>query len=72
MELDVIFEKLIKKQAKYESAVLGLNLLIARLQRKYSVNQSPEELNKCLDEMKAFFEKFPSVVEKDIESLKRL
>ena len=72
MELDLKFEKLIKKQAKYESTVLGLNLLIARLQRRYSVNQSPEELNKCLQEMRAFFEKFASILGEDIEALKRL
>lgn len=72
MELDLQFEKLIKKQSKYESTNLGLNLLISRLQRKYSANPSPEELNKCLQEMKAFFEKFASILGKDIEALKRL
>jgi len=72
MELELKFEKLIKKQAKYESTSLGLNLLISRLQRKYSVNPSPEELSKCLQEMKAFFEKFSSILEKDIEALKKL
>ena len=56
MELDLIFEKLIKKQAKYESTILGLNLLITRLQKQYSTNQTPDELNKCMQEMKAFFE----------------
>lgn len=72
MELDLKLEKLIKKQAKYESANLGLNLLISRLQRRYSTNQSPEELDKCLQEMKAFFEKFAAILGKDIEALKRL
>ncbi|SHI89537.1 hypothetical protein SAMN02745176_01728 [Lutispora thermophila DSM 19022] len=72
MDLDLTFEKLIKKQAKYESTVLGLNLLISRLQKKYSINQSPEELQICLQEMKAFFEKFGSILEKDMEALKKL
>jgi len=72
MELNLAFEKLIKNQVKYESSLLGLNLLISRLQRKYSVNPSPEELNNCLREMKAFFEKFASIVGKDIEALKKL
>ncbi|HHW30814.1 MAG TPA: hypothetical protein GXX20_03940 [Clostridiaceae bacterium] len=72
MELDQKFEKLIKKQAKYQSANLGLNLLISRLQRKYSINPSTEELNNCLQEMKAFFEKFSSILGKDIEALKKL
>ena len=70
MELNLILEKLIKKQAKYESTNLGLNLLISRLQRKYSANQTPEELKNCLQEMKAFFEKYASIMEKDIEALK--
>lgn len=72
MELDIILEKLIKNQVKYESKNLGLNLLIARLQRKYSINQSPEELNNCLHEMKAFFEKYSGIMAKDIEKLKVL
>lgn len=72
MELDLKFEKLIKKQAKYESANLGLNLLISRLQRKYSVNQTPEELSSCLQEMNAFFTKFASILGKDIEALERI
>jgi len=72
MELDLIFEKLIKKQAKYESTILGLNLLITRLQRQYSTNQTPYELNKCMQEMKAFFEKFNAILGKDIEALRKL
>ncbi|MDR7856522.1 hypothetical protein [Tissierella sp.] len=72
MELDLVFEKLVKAQAKYESASLGLNLLITRLQRKYSANQSTEELNNCLQEIKAFFKKYALVVEKDIEALKKI
>lgn len=71
-ELELKFEKLIKKQAKHESAILGLNLLIARLQRKYSANQSPAELESCLQEMKAFFEKYASIMEKDLEETKKL
>jgi hypothetical protein len=46
--LDLKLEKLIKKQDKYESANLGFNLLISRLQRKYSADPSPEVLNNCL------------------------
>jgi len=72
MDLDLKFEKLIKKQASYKSSVLGLNLLISRLQRKYSENPSQEELKKCLQEIKAFFEKFALILERDIEELKKL
>jgi len=72
MELDLKFEKIITKQVKYETTNLGLNMLIARLQRKYAANQSPEELNTCRQEMKAFFEKYASILAKDIETLKKL
>ena len=72
MELDSKLEKLIKKEAKYESANLGLNLLISRLQRKYSVNQSPVELNSCLQEVKVFLGKYPVIMEKEIEKLQKL
>lgn len=72
MMLDLKLEKLIKKQAKYESTNLGLNLLISRLQRKYSANQSRAGLNNCLKEIKAFLEKYASIMEKDIEALKKL
>lgn len=34
MELDLQFEKIIRKQVKYESAILGLNLLISRFTKK--------------------------------------
>jgi len=72
MDLDSKFEKLIKNQVEYKSASLAINLLISRLQRKYAVNQSPEQLNDCLQEMKAFFQKYASIMQKDIEALKNL
>jgi len=72
MGLDLKFEALIKSQAKYESPNLGLNLLITRLQRKYSNNPTPAELSNCVQEMKAFFERYASIVGKDVEALKKL
>lgn len=72
MELEIIFKKLITKQAEYRSANLGLNLLISRLQRAYSLNQTTEELDRCMQEMKAFFTKYNTIMQKDIEELKKL
>jgi len=72
MGLDFVFKKLIKKQVTYQSGNLGLNLLITRLQGKYSSNQTEEELNRCLQEMQAFFTKYSSIMQKDIEELKKL
>jgi len=72
MELDLVFEKLIKAKVNYKSDNLSLNLLITRLQRKYSANQVSEELNNCLQEMRAFFKKYSLILGKDIEALKKL
>ena len=72
MNLDLAFEKLIKGQAEYKSANLALNLLISRLQRRYGANKTPTELKSCLQEMKAFFEKYSSIMAKDIEEIKKL
>lgn len=72
MELDTKFEKIIKGQAQYKSANLGLNLLISRLQRKYSENGSSDVLNSCLHEMKAFFAKYMNILKTDIEQISLL
>ena len=66
------FEKLITGKASYQSANLGCNLLIVRLQKKYSSNPTPEELSGAVKEMNAFFEKYASILTKDIENLKNL
>lgn len=71
-DLDSKLEKLVNGQVTYKSANLGLNLLISRLQQKYAKNQKPEELHNCMQEMKAFFEKYNSIMTKDIEALKML
>jgi len=72
MELNAKFEKLVKKEVKYESSNLGLNLLISRLQRKYAANQTQAELRNCLMELNAFFEKYASIMKNDIEALSKL
>lgn len=72
MKLDLQLEKLVKKKAVYKSGNLGLNLLISRLQRRYSLNQSQAEMNNCLQEMKAFLEKYVSIMKNDIEAIEKL
>ena len=71
-ELDSKFEKLITKQAQHKSGNLGVNLLITRLQKRYAVKQTPEELDGCLQEMRIFFEKYSTVVKNDVEALKNM
>jgi len=70
-DLNSNFEKLIKGQKEYKSSNLGFNLLISRLQRKYSSNSSQPELESCLMEMHAFMEKYKRIMEKDIDELKK-
>lgn len=72
MELDLKLQKLVKKEAEYKSGNLGFNLLISRLQRRYSINPSQAELDNCLQEIKAFFEKYVSIMKNDIEAIKNL
>lgn len=71
-DLELKLENLIKGQIEYKSANLGLNLLIARMQKKYLADETPIILKICLQEMRAFFEKYSSIMVKDIEALKNL
>lgn len=66
------FEKIIAGQATYRSANLGCNLLISRLQRKYTGNQSQTELRNCVEEMDSFFKKYSAIMAKEIELIKKL
>ncbi len=72
MELDIKFEKLVKGQAQYKSANLGCNLLISRLQRKFSENTSQEVLKGCIQEMNVFFTKYKNITKNDIEEISKL
>lgn len=72
MNLDRQFQQIIKGQLKYQSANLSLNLLISRLQKRYTANQTSGELQQCVQEMKAFFEKYASIVSQDVEALSKL
>lgn len=65
-------EKLVKGQAKYQSANLGLNLLISRVQRKYAANKTSSVLESCVMEMKTFINKYSSIMTKDVEALNKL
>mgnify|MGYP000884517581 CR=1 FL=1 len=72
MNLDTKFEKLVKGQAQYKSSNLGCNLLISRLQRKFSDNCSQEVLKGCIQEMNAFFTKYQNVTKNDIDEISKL
>jgi len=72
MGLDFKLQKLVKRDVEYKSANLGLNLLISRLQRRYSTNPSQTELDSCVKEIKAFLERYASIMKNDIEAMKKL
>ncbi len=71
-DLKQTFEKLIKSEVKYQSSNFGFNLLISRLQRKYSSNASMAELNNCLQEMNEFCERYEPIMSKDIDAMRKI
>lgn len=72
MELDLVFEKLIKNEVSYKSENLGLNLLISRVQKKYLSKPTSQELESCLEELRVFFDKYQRIMVNDIETLRKL
>lgn len=70
--LEAQFEKIISGQKNYQSANLGLNLLITRLKKKYELNKTTDEMKSCIQEMNQFFQKYKKVVADDIEKIKAL
>lgn len=65
-------EKIVQGKLQYKSDLLGNNLLISRLQRKYATESTPQVLQECVKEFIAFFEKFKKVSEKDIDAIQKL
>ena len=71
-EMDTIFSRLIKGQAKYQAMNLGFNLLISRMQKTYQNNQTPAELDNCLLQMNAFCIKYKTIMAKEMELLEKI
>lgn len=65
-------EKIVQGKLQYKSDLLGNNLLISRLQRKYAAESTPAVLQECVKEFIAFFEKFEKVSAKDIDAIQKL
>lgn len=66
------FEKIIKGQASYQSTNLGCNLLISRMKKNYSSQPTQVQMGSCLQEMNIFFDKYSSILTKDIELINKL
>lgn len=71
-DLDLKLQKIIEGKIQYKSDNLGLNLLISRLQRKYTAKNTPDELNVCVQEMNTFLEKYKAITAKDITAIEKL
>ena len=65
-------EKLVEGKASFTSKNLGFNLLISRLQNKYSGNRTTAILSECVQEMDAFLVKYNSIMSGEIETLKKI
>lgn len=65
-------EKIVQGKLQYKSDLLGNNLLISRLQRKYAADRTPQVLQECVREFNAFFEKYKQVSQKDIDAIQKL
>jgi len=63
-------EKLLRSDQTY--AQLGFSMLLARLKIQYAQDDSQENLQKCADEINAFFNKFVKIMARDLESIVKL
>lgn len=74
MPTDLIpkIQGIVKGQIKYTSSSLALNLLIARLQKQYKLNENDAELNTCVSEVAFFAEKYNSLMEKEFECIREM
>jgi len=70
--LDEKFEKIVKRKVMYQSGSMGFNLLITRMQKRYSANPTEEVLKGAIKEMHDFYEKYRSILTKELEIFKRM
>ncbi|MCL2604423.1 MAG: hypothetical protein FWD90_08085 [Defluviitaleaceae bacterium] len=63
-------ERLLLENHKFTQ--LGLSMMITRLQRLYAGDPSQEVLQKSMDEINTFIDKFKSIVVKDYEIISQL
>jgi hypothetical protein len=66
------FEKLVDGRMTFTSHNLGFNLLISRLKKNYTSNQTPSEMSSCIHEIDAFCSKYSSILVGELEDIKKL
>jgi len=72
VQFNVNLEKIVQGKVQYKSDLLGNNLLISRLQKRYMAESTPVVLQECVNEFHAYFEKYKKVSAKDIEAIGKL
>lgn len=52
-----IWKDLIRRDNQYQFDFLATKIILSRLNLRCRLNNSPEELDRCVNELRAFFEK---------------
>lgn len=52
-----LWKELIRSESEYAFEFLATKIILGRLNLKFRLNNSPEELDRCVYELVAFFEK---------------
>jgi len=67
VELESQYQRIIKGEVVYQFKALGLSLLFSRLQKMYMTNQTKEQMQKCLEDVNAFTQKYARIIEDDLK-----
>ena len=63
-------QQVLQGELKYTSGNLGLNMLIARLQKR--VAEDPGCMDACVSELEEFANKYPTLVSEDFDNIAAL
>jgi hypothetical protein len=63
---NIIWKKLIKGEIKHQFKSVPAGLIISRISRSIKNDESPGNINKCLDEVYEFFKKYEKIFIDDI------
>ena len=61
--------ELVSGKIAHEFSVFSGSMMISRLSRTISLDDSAKTIDKCVDEARAFFEKFESIFENDLNKI---
>lgn len=67
--IDAKLTKLVTGRASFKSANLGFNLLLSRVQKKYSGDPSNEVLRAATQEIHDFLEKYGRIMESEFPKI---